>query len=169
MENNMILRKAYVDEANIAYQYIEDAREYHQSLGFVQWHPGYPTLHTIQEDIGNGIGFVFAEGEELLGYCCIVIGDEPAYRVIDGAWKTSRPYAVVHRMAFEQRSRGTGLSGKAISLIKQYCADNGIEAIRVDTQKENKVMQHILAREGFTYCGLVTFDGGPKLAYEWDR
>ena len=28
MENNMILRKAYVDEASIAYQYIEDAREY---------------------------------------------------------------------------------------------------------------------------------------------
>ena len=23
-------------------------------------------------------------------------------------------------------------------------------------------------REGFEYCGLIQFDGGPKLAYEWD-
>ncbi|MBR6616235.1 MAG: GNAT family N-acetyltransferase, partial [Lachnospiraceae bacterium] len=61
------------------------------------------------------------------------------------------------------------LSSLAFSLIKDFCVENGIEAIRVDTQDENKVMQHILEREDFEYCGLVTFDGGPKLAYEWDR
>ena len=72
-------------------------------------------------------------------------------------------------MAFSQQSRGKGLSGKAFGLIKEFCIENGIEAIRVDTQDENKVMQHVLGREGFAYCGLVTFDGGPKLAYEWDR
>lgn len=31
------------------------------------------------------------------------------------------------------------------------------------------ITQHILSREGFEYCGLIQFDGGPKLAYEWDR
>ena len=54
-------------------------------------------------------------------------------------------------------------------MIKDFCARNGIESIRIDTQEENKVMQHILTREGFEYCGLILFDGGPKLAYEWDR
>ena len=52
---------------------------------------------------------------------------------------------------------------KAISIGKF------IEAIRVDTQDENKVMQHILEREDFEYCGLITFDGGQKLAWEWDE
>lgn len=112
---------------------------------------------------------MFAEGGELFGYCCIIIGDESAYHEIDGTWKTDRPYAVVHRMAFAQNSRGKCLFGKALSLIKDLCMEHGINAIRVDTQEENKVMQHILVREGFAYCGLVTFDGGPKLAYEWDR
>ena len=164
----MILRKASECESSISYQCIEDARAYHSSLGFVQWHPGYPTFKTIEEDIKNGVGFVFVEGDEVLGYCCIIIGDEPAYHIIDGAWKTERPYAVVHRMTFRKECRGKALSGQAISLIKEYCLANGINAIRVDTQDENKVMQHILHREGFEYCGLVTFDGGPKLAYEWD-
>ena len=165
----MILRNAYAEEANKAYQCIEDARAYHSLLGFVQWHPGYPTLQTIKDDIEAGIGYVFAEGDKVYGYCCIIIGDEPAYHVIDGAWKTDRPYAVVHRMAFSEQSRGKGLSGQAFTLIKDFCSENDIAAIRVDTQDENKVMQHILEREEFKYCGLVTFDGGPKLAYEWDR
>ena len=165
----MILRNAHIEEANVAYQCIEDAKVYHRSFGFVQWHPGYPTLQTIKDDIEAGIGYVFAEGDHVYGYCCIIIGDEPAYHVIDGAWKTERPYAVVHRMAFSEQSRGKGLSGQAFTLIKDFCSENDIAAIRVDTQDENKVMQHILEREEFKYCGLVTFDGGPKLAYEWDR
>lgn len=168
LEAGMILRNAHQSEAAACYQCIEDARAYHRSLGFVQWHPGYPTLHTIEDDIRNGVGFVFTEDKEILGYCCIIIGDEPAYHVIDGAWKTDRAYAVVHRMAFSHNSRGKGLAGKAFSLIKEFCIENGIEAIRIDTQEENKVMQHLVVREGFAYCGAVTFDGGPKLAYEWD-
>lgn len=165
----MILRKAYMNEADVAYQCIEDAREYHASLGFTQWRSNYPTLNTIKEDIENNIGFFFEEANEVIGYCCIMIGEEQAYRVIDGSWKTDRAYAVVHRMAFLKRSIGKKLSGKAFSLIKDFCIENGMEAIRIDTQEENKVMQHILCREGFEYCGLITFNGGPKLAYEWDR
>ena len=165
----MLLRKAKMDEAKTSYQCIEDARAYHNSMGFVQWHPGYPTLATIEDDIKASIGYVFEEGNEIYGYCCIIIGDEPAYRVIDGEWKTNRPYAVVHRMAFSQNVRGKGLSKNAFTLIKNFCIENGIESIRADTQDENKVMQHILVREGFEYCGLIRFDGGPKLAYEWDR
>ena len=52
--------------------------------------------------------------------------------------------------------------------VKEFCRSEQFDAIRVDTQDENKVMQHILEREGFAYCGLIHFDGGPKLAYEWD-
>ena len=164
----MKLRKARQSEAEICYQCIEDARAYHKSLGFEQWHPDYPTRQTILDDIDRNIGFVFADENGVVGYCCIIIGEESAYRAIDGAWKTDRPYAVVHRMAFCRGARGHGLSSEAFELIKAFCLSNHIDAIRADTQDENKVMQHILAREGFEYCGLVQFDGGPKLAYEWD-
>lgn len=48
-----------------------------------------------------------------------------------------------------------------------FCVDNGAFAIRVDTQRK-KVMQHILVRENFNYCGFIQFVGGPKLAVKWD-
>lgn len=165
----LILRKAKENEAVSCYQCIEDARAYHKSMGFEQWHPGYPTLQTVQDDIAEGRGYVFTDTTGIIGYCCIISGEEPAYRKIKGAWKTEKPYAVVHRMAFSKNARGKGLSGKAVGLIKELCLAENICAIRVDTQDENKVMQHILEREGFIYCGLIQFDGGPKRAYEWDE
>ena len=164
----MELRKARQNEAEICYQCIEDARAYHQTLGFEQWHADYPTQQTILDDIAQNIGYVFVDENQVIGYCCIMFGGESAYDEIDGAWKTDRPYAVVHRMAFRKPARGGGLSGKAFRLIKSFCLANHIDAIRVDTQEENKVMRHILDREGFAYCGLIRFDGSPKLAYEWD-
>lgn len=164
----MILRKAKDTEAAACYQCIEAARAYHKSLGFEQWHADYPTLRTVEDDIKNGTAYVFDEEGSPIGYCCVIVGEEPAYLVIDGAWKTERPYAVIHRMALGKNARGKGLSKTAFSLLKDACAQQGVDAIRVDTQEENTVMQHILLREGFEYCGLITFDGGPKLAYEWD-
>ena len=164
----MELRTAYQNEAEICYQCIEDARAYHRSLGFEQWHPDYPTQQTVLDDIAQNIGYAFTDENGVIGYCCIIFGEEPAYKEISGAWKTDRPYAVVHRMAFSSKARGGGLSGEAIGLIKEFCRSEQFDAIRVDTQDENKVMQHILEREGFAYCGLIHFDGGPKLAYEWD-
>lgn len=165
----MKLRLAKLQEAKECYQCIEDARAYHKSLGFEQWHKDYPTQQTILDDIENSIGYVFENEHGIAGYCCIIIGDEQAYHKIDGAWKTDRPYAVVHRMAFSKNVRGGGLSKKAFALIKEFCKENNITTLRLDTQDENKVMQHILDREGFEYCGLIHFDGGPKLAYEWDK
>ena len=164
----MRLRKAKFNEAESCYQCIEDAREYHKSMGFEQWRPDYPTQQTIFDDIAQNNGFVFVDEQGIAGYCCIVIGDEPAYADIKGAWKTDRPYAVVHRMAFNKKARGGGFSQLAFDLIKDFCLSKHISAIRVDTQDENKVMQHILEREGFQHCGIIHFDGGPKLAYEWD-
>lgn len=164
----MELRNAMPQEAEACYQCIEDARAYHKSMGFEQWHADYPTQQTIRDDIAQGVGYVFGNEQGIIGYCCILIGEEPAYRTIEGAWKTDRPYAVVHRMAFNRQARGGGLSRQALDQIKAFCRAHQIGAIRVDTQAENKVMQHILDREGFQYCGLIQFDGGPKLAYEWD-
>lgn len=165
----MILRNAKKEDLVAAYQCIEDARDYHKSLGFFQWPKTYPTPALLEQDADNGIGYVFEENDVICGYCTITFGDEADYQVIDGAWKTQRPYGVVHRMAFGAHCRGRGLATEAFSLIKNYCVTRGAEAIRIDTPPENMVMQHVLNRENFEYCGVVTVAGGPKLAYEWDK
>ena len=164
----MILRNAKKEEAEICYQCIENAKCYQQSLGFVQWDASYPTLCTILEDIEQNIGYVFVENEQILGYCCIIFGEDPDYLDIEGAWQTDQSYAVVHRMAFAKNSIGKGFSANAFSLIKKFCIENGTEAIRIDTHEANKIMQHILQKENFVYCGIIMFQGIPRFAYEWN-
>ena len=51
----MELQTARQNDATKYYQCIEDARAYHKSLGFEQWHPDYPTRQTILDDISRGI------------------------------------------------------------------------------------------------------------------
>ena len=63
----MEMRLANQSEAEICYQCIEDARAYHKSMGFEQWHPDYPTLQTICDDIAQNIGYAFAEDNEVIG------------------------------------------------------------------------------------------------------
>ena len=50
------MRLANQNEAKVCYQCIEDARAYHKSLGFEQWHPDYPTQQTILDGSSNQAG-----------------------------------------------------------------------------------------------------------------
>lgn len=39
--------------------------------------------------------------------------------------------------------------------------------IRIDTHHDNRVMQHLLTKHGFTYCGLIYLkSGAERLAYQ---
>ena len=59
-----------------------------------------------------------------------------------------------------------GLSSITLSLIENFCIENGIKSIRVDTDFQNTRMQHILEKNGFSKCGIVIFQGSGKLAYD---
>lgn len=39
--------------------------------------------------------------------------------------------------------------------------------IRIDTHRDNKIMQHNLSKHGFTYCGIIYLaNGDERLAYQ---
>lgn len=39
--------------------------------------------------------------------------------------------------------------------------------LKIDTHQDNHIMQHLLDKKGFTYCGIIyTDDGGERLAYQ---
>ncbi len=97
---------------------------------------------------------------------CVDFEGEPAYKNIKGAWKSNKIYAVIHRLASSKKNVGNGLSNIIIQLVEQLCKQNGVDSIRADTDNENKIMQHILQKNGFVYCGTIWFAGSDKLAFE---
>lgn len=44
--------------------------------------------------------------------------------------------------------------------------ERGVFSFRVDTDGDNQIMKHLLAKCGFTYVGDIWFDNSIKIAFE---
>ncbi|MBQ6177218.1 MAG: N-acetyltransferase [Bacteroidales bacterium] len=125
-----------------------------------QWSaPGFPDDSLLLRDIARGGGFVIENGT-IVAYFALLPSPEPTYDVIDGAWLTDEPYGVIHRMASYPEVHGI------FSTIIDYAALR-FAHLRIDTHRDNRIMQHLIEKHGFTYCGIIWLeDGTERLAYE---
>lgn len=76
------------------------------------------------------------------------------------------PYGVVHRMAIDDVCKGKGAAPAFFRFAEELCKERDISSIRVDTDGDNRMMQRVLEKQGFTYCGTVCFDNSGKIAFE---
>ena len=127
-----------------------------------QWAGAYPDDAAVLRDIAGGWGHVLVEGGRLAGYFALIPSPEPTYSHIEGgAWlDDTLPYYVIHRIASLPDVHGV------FAATIQYAA--GIcPNILIDTHRDNKIMQHNLAKHGFRYCGIIYLaNGDPRLAYQ---
>ena len=125
-----------------------------------QWEPGYPDC-VIPRDIENGNCYVEEENGTIHGVFVCIPGEDPTYQVIEeGQWLNNRPYAAVHRIGTD----GTvpGFFGRCVAYCRALCPE-----LRMDTHANNHVMQHLLEKNSFRYCGRITTDDGTaRLAYQ---
>ena len=137
-----------------------------------QWSaPGFPDDSLLLRDIARGGGFVIEStvmpgltghlaAPRIVAYFALLPSPEPTYDVIDGAWLTDEPYGVIHRMASYPEVHGI------FSAIIDYAASR-FAHLRIDTHRDNRIMQHLIEKHGFTYCGIIWLeDGTERLAYE---
>ena len=162
------LRHIRENEENIAMDIINQAKAYLKEQGIDQWQTGYPNVETILGDIATQKGYFIMEDDRIFGYMCIDYDGEPAYLELKGDWLSAAdaPYVVVHRLAFAKESRGKGLADVAFRLVEEQAGAKRIQQFRVDTDNDNKIMQHVLQKNGFTYCGVIWFDNSEKIAFE---
>lgn len=125
-----------------------------------QWGNTYPARELLEEDIRQGQLYVDEENGAIDGVFAYIPGEDPTYQIIDGAWISDTPYAAIHRVAGSGRRKGT------LNRCLAYCRER-TPHIRIDTHPDNKVMQHLLTKAGFTYCGVIWVeDGTIRWAYE---
>lgn len=127
-----------------------------------QWIGGYPSEETIIGDIEKGCGYVVEDEENVVGYFAFVPSPEPTYKSIyEGKWlDDSLPYHVIHRIGSLPQVHGVFKS------IMDWCFGQDPN-IRIDTHRDNRIMQHLILKEGFTYCGIIYLaNGDERLAYQ---
>ena len=59
----------------------------------------------IKDDIQKKYGYVLTLKEEIVGYCALLINDEPEYLNIEGKWLTNNDFIVFHRLAISEKRR----------------------------------------------------------------
>ena len=125
-----------------------------------QWGGQYPPSALLLEDIEKARMHLIKDGDELLGAFVFFVGEEPAYRAIDGKWLTDNTqYVVIHRVA----SAG---KGGFVRRVVEFC-EARTDDLRIDTHRDNAPMRGALERLGFVPCGTVIVDDGTeRIAYE---
>ena len=124
----------------------------------------WPPRKLILQDIADGKSYVCeADGKISATFFYDYGADiEPIYACIeDGAWTDPSPYGVIHRIASDGSVKGIGRY--CIEWVLSQCGH-----LRIDTHGDNKVMQNLLNKMGFHYCGTVYVqeDNDPRMAYE---
>lgn len=140
-----------------------EGREIMLSIGNVnQWKPGYPPEESIRNDIAQGWSHVIEDDGVPVGAFAFIPGKDPTYaRIEGGQWiEDTLPYGTIHRLASTKTSKGIARA------CFEWCWER-IPNLRIDTHKDNAIMLHCIAREGFSHCGTIYLaNGEPRLAFQ---
>lgn len=159
------LRKTTVADLPRLQEIYEIARRFMVSTGNPnQWTDSYPVDELLLDDIRQGDSFVWLCDGQIVGTFVLRSGADPTYaKIYDGAWLNDEPYATIHRIASAGEVKG--LFAKTIEYaLTQF------DHLRIDTHRDNRVMQHVIGKAGFTYCGIIyCWEDAERLAYQLDK
>lgn len=157
------IRLATVADIEQLMSIFERARKFMITTGNPnQWINGYPQRELILKEIETEHCYVCVDERcSVVATFCFIVGEDPTYAVIeDGKWPSNIPYAVIHRLASDGSHQG--IADECI----RWCAQK-IACLRADTHADNKVMQHLLEKNGFIRCGIIhVANGTPRIAYQ---
>lgn len=159
-------RKAEHADLSSIWEILQQAIIRRKQDGSDQWQDGYPNPEVVKKDIDHGAGFVLVDEDTVVGYCAVLINDEPAYANIQGEWLTKGDFAAIHRVAILESHLGQGLAEKIMIGVEEYAINNQIYSIKADTNFDNVAMMKIFEKLGYVYCGEVYFRNNPRRAYE---
>ncbi len=167
--NNFFIRQSTIEDIPRLQEIFAIARKFMKETDNPdQWGEDYPSEELLKEDIASGDSFVCIQEGRIVGTFVLRGGNDPTYDVIyDGAWLNDLPYATIHRIASSGEVKGIMHQTMDFAL-KHY------NTIRIDTHRDNKVMQNAILKEGFAYCGIIyCWNGSERLAYQhteaWKR
>ena len=114
----------------------------------------------MREDIRLGQSYVVESRGRIQAVFAMIPGEDPTYRVIEGAWLDDGPYCAVHRVA--SRGEEHGLATEIFRWVLERHPN-----VRIDTHEQNRPMRRALEKNGFVPCGRIwTLSGSPRIAYQ---
>lgn len=163
-----MIRRATIEDIDRILSIVHSAQLSLRELGIDQWQDGYPRRENIEADIEANIGWVVTDDANIaIGYAAIPFTGEEAYKQLpDEAWHTGERYVVVHRLCVDGAIRRQGVAMQLITHAIELARDNGMDGFRIDTHRGNIRMLALVEKLGFSYCGIVRYESGERLAFD---
>ena len=160
---NRIIRHATPADMSGIMKVMEAARQIMRLSGNQhQWGDGYPSVEIINSDMERGGGYVIEEDGIVVAYFAFLASPEPTYaKIYDGQWiDDQQPYHVIHRIASYPDAH------HVFRDIMEFAFSHDSN-IRIDTHRDNHIMQHNIKKHGFEYCAIIYLaSGDERLAYQ---
>lgn len=158
------IRKTLPTEMEVLMDIFEQAKRIMRKDGNMnQWTGNYPSRELVMADIEQGNSYVCIDDTgAIIGTFAFIRGNDPTYtRIYEGEWlEDTQPYGVIHRLASTETSKGVA------NACLQWCYEQ-IPNLRADTHRDNRILQHILKKHGFLYCGIIFLaNGDERLAFQ---
>ncbi len=131
-----------------------------------QWNKDHhPEKDKIIEHIKNNNYYEIYDPKtgEILAVFALIFGIDETYNEIEGAWINDEPYATIHMVAKKENAKG--IFHVISNFAKARCKN-----VRIDTHKDNMVMQNAILNRGFKYCGIIHLNDknhSPRMAYQF--
>ena len=158
------IKKTHPTDITILMDIFEQAKHIMRKDGnMLQWRGNYPSREIVIADIEQGNSYVCTDDtEEIIGTFAFIRGNDPTYtHIYEGKWvEDTLPYGVIHRLASTEHSKGVA------NACLQWCYEQ-IPNLRADTHRDNHILQYILKKHGFKYCGIILLaNGDERLAFQ---
>ena len=156
-----MIRHAKETEMERLLEIYDIARAFMRASGNpTQWSGGYPSREVLAEDIALARLYVIEEEGKVCAAFVNADGPDPTYAYIDGAWQSDADYGVIHRVASDGSRKGVFAEIVAF-------AEKRYSRLRIDTHEDNKPMQRVIEKAGFSHRGTIYLaNGDPRRAYE---
>ena len=158
----MEIRRSTMEDLDTLCKMYESARQFMAFHGNPQqWGQTYPKRTLTESDIASGCSYVCEDQGRIIATFYYREGPDDTYlRIYDGEWLNAEPYGVVHRITSDGTVKGAA----------SFCLEWAFEQcgnLKIDTHRDNRIMQHMLEKNGFRYCGVIyTDDGSERMAYQ---
>ena len=170
-EIKMKIRKSTLKDMQALISLFDEARGTIALLGIDQWQDGYPSEAVIMRDIQKGQSYCVENEGRIYATFALIDDGEPTYdRILGGEWLTGNGtghYLAIHRVAIAVAMRGQGIAPRVIDFAADVVASLRMQSLRIDTHRGNVVMQRMLEKNGFHFCGVIYLENGAeRVAYE---
>ena len=162
MVKYLSIRKAELSDLPQILTVYEYARKFMAETGNPgQWGSKFPLESRIREDIEEQQLYAVEKEQQICGVFAVIIGDDPTYQSIgQGQWLLDSEYGTIHRVA------GNGTARGVFEAIIRFC-EKKISHLRIDTHQDNKIMQHLIEKNGFSRRGIIHLaNGDERIGFE---